>query len=187
MRMYTTLAQAGLLPLAAATFQAGGGLQTPTARTLEQRVHVEQVVEIIPVPPAVPVQPEDRAAASEVEQMRLERFKRYNPPVFSGLASEDDLGFLDESYHILRTMADLLGMPPDRDIDFRIDLLPGTHPIYNPLNRMTPPKLKELKDLLQELLDNGFIRPNVSPWGAPVLFVKKKSMVICACVLIIVS
>ncbi|XP_070029733.1 uncharacterized protein [Nicotiana sylvestris] len=52
----------------------------------------------------MPVQPEDRAAASEEEQLRLERFKKYKPPVFSGLASEDALGFLDESYRILYTM-----------------------------------------------------------------------------------
>ncbi|XP_070004800.1 uncharacterized protein [Nicotiana sylvestris] len=54
--------------------------------------------------------------------------------------------------------ADLPGMPPD----FGIDLLPGTQPIYIPPYRMAPPELKELKDQLQELLDKGFIRPNVS-------------------------
>ncbi|XP_070007139.1 uncharacterized protein [Nicotiana sylvestris] len=102
--MYTTLAQAGLLPLVAATSQAGGGAQTPAARTPEQRVHVEQVLEIIPALPAVPVQPEDGAAASEDEQWRLERFKKYDPPVFSGLASDDALGFLEECHYILCTM-----------------------------------------------------------------------------------
>jgi len=66
---------------------------------------------------------------------------------------------------------DLLGMPPDKDIDFGIDLLPGTQPISIPLYRIAPPELKELKDQLQELLDKGFIWPSVSPWGAPVLFV----------------
>ncbi|XP_070057880.1 uncharacterized protein [Nicotiana tomentosiformis] len=69
---------------------------------------------------------------------------------------------------------DLSGMPPDRDIDFGIDLLPGTHPISIPSYRMAPTELKELKEQLQELLDKGFIRPSVSPWGAPVLFVKRK-------------
>ncbi|XP_070010285.1 uncharacterized protein [Nicotiana sylvestris] len=88
--MYTTLAQVGLLPLAAATSLAGGGAQTPAARTPEQRVHVEQ--------------PEDSAAASEDEQLRLERFKKYKPSIFSDLAPDDALGFLDECYRVLRSM-----------------------------------------------------------------------------------
>ena len=73
-------------------------------------------------------------------------------------------------------------MPPDRDIDFGIDLLPGTQPIYIPLYRMAPP---ELKDQLQELLDKGFIRPSVSPLDAPVLFGKR--IVLCVCVLLTAS
>ncbi|XP_070044551.1 uncharacterized protein, partial [Nicotiana tomentosiformis] len=62
--------------------------------------------------------------------------------------------------------ADLSGMPPDRDIDFCIDLAPGTQPISIPPYRMAPPELKELKEQLQDLLDQGFIRPSVSPWVA---------------------
>ena len=65
-------------------------------------------------------------------------------------------------------------MPPDRDIDFCIDLEPGTRPISIPPYRMAPAELRELKAQLQELLNKGFIRPSASPWGAPVLFVKKK-------------
>ncbi|XP_070032721.1 uncharacterized protein [Nicotiana tomentosiformis] len=68
---------------------------------------------------------------------------------------------------------DLSGMPHDRNINFGIDLLPGTQPISIPPYRMVPEELKELKEQLQELLDKGFIRPTVS-CGAPVLFVKKK-------------
>ncbi|XP_070007392.1 uncharacterized protein [Nicotiana sylvestris] len=78
--------------------------------------------------------------------------------------------------------ADLPGMPPDRDIDFGIDMLLGTLSISIPPYRMAPPELKELKDQLQELLDKGFIRPNVSPWGAPILFVSKKDGSICICI-----
>ena len=65
-------------------------------------------------------------------------------------------------------------LPPKRAIDFAIDLLPGTEPVSKALYRMAPAELKELKVQLQELLDMGFIRPSYSPWGAPVLFVKKK-------------
>uniref|UniRef100_A0A2N9H2J6 Integrase catalytic domain-containing protein n=1 Tax=Fagus sylvatica TaxID=28930 RepID=A0A2N9H2J6_FAGSY len=76
---------------------------------------------------------------------------------------------------------DLPGLPPDREIEFSIDLLPGSGPISKAPYRMAPAELKELKEQLQELLDKGFIRPSVSPWGAPVLFVKKKdgSMRLC--------
>ncbi|XP_070032237.1 uncharacterized protein [Nicotiana tomentosiformis] len=65
-------------------------------------------------------------------------------------------------------------MSPNKDIDFGIDLVSSTQPISIPPNRMAQAELKELKEQLQELLDKGFIRPSVSPWGTPILFVKKK-------------
>ena len=68
---------------------------------------------------------------------------------------------------------DLSGMSPDRDIDFCIDLEPGTRPISIPPYIIAPTELRELKAQLQQLLSKGFIRPSASPWGAPVLFVKK--------------
>ncbi|KAH0772846.1 hypothetical protein KY290_009983 [Solanum tuberosum] len=70
---------------------------------------------------------------------------------------------------------DLTGMPPDRDIDFCIDLEPGTRLISIPPYRMAPAELRELKAQIQELLNKGFIPPSASQWGAPVLFVKKKN------------
>ena len=76
---------------------------------------------------------------------------------------------------------ELPGLPPVREIEFTIDLMPGTTPISKAPYRMAPLELRELKIQLQELLDKGLIRPSVSPWGAPVLFVKKKdgSMRLC--------
>jgi hypothetical protein len=68
---------------------------------------------------------------------------------------------------------ELPGMPPDRDIEFVIELQPGTAPISKIPYRMPPAELAELKKQLQELLDKGFIRPSTSPWGCPALFVKK--------------
>jgi len=65
-------------------------------------------------------------------------------------------------------------LPPDREIEFAIELLPGTTPISKAPYRMAPTELAELKKQLQELLDKGLIRPSVSPWGAPILFVRKK-------------
>ncbi|KAL8124976.1 hypothetical protein AgCh_012595 [Apium graveolens] len=75
----------------------------------------------------------------------------------------------------------LPGLPPDRDIEFKIDLAPGTEPVSKAPYCMEPVEMKELAMQLQELLDKGVIRPSVSPWGAPVLFVKKKdgSMRLC--------
>lgn len=78
---------------------------------------------------------------------------------------------------------DLLGVPPDRKIDFWIDLLPKTRPISIPPYMMVLAELKELKEQLKDLLDKGFIHPSVSPWGAPVLFVRKKDVPF-GCVLI---
>jgi hypothetical protein len=65
-------------------------------------------------------------------------------------------------------------MPPDRDVEFVIELQPGTAPISKRPYRMPPKELAELKTQLQELLDKGYIRPSSSPWGCPALFVKKK-------------
>ncbi|GKD93226.1 zinc finger, CCHC-type, retrotransposon gag domain protein [Tanacetum coccineum] len=80
-----------------------------------------------------------------------------------------------------RNREELPGIPPIRDVEFNIELIPGAEPISKAPYRMAPIELKELKDQLQELLERGFIRPSVSPWGAPVLFVKKKdgSMRLC--------
>ena len=77
---------------------------------------------------------------------------------------------------------ELLGMPPDRDIEFAIELQPGTAPISKRPYRMPPAELAELKKQLQELLDKGFIRPSTSPWGCPALFVKKKDESLRMCV-----
>jgi hypothetical protein len=69
---------------------------------------------------------------------------------------------------------ELPGMPPGREVEFVIDLLPGTTPISKWPYRMSVEELKELKTQLTELQEAGYIRPGCSPWGAPVLFVQKK-------------
>jgi hypothetical protein len=74
------------------------------------------------------------------------------------------------------------GMPPDRDVDFVIELQPGTAPISKRPYHMPPKELVELKNQLQELLDKGYIRPSSSPWGCPALFVKKKDGSLRLCV-----
>jgi hypothetical protein len=77
---------------------------------------------------------------------------------------------------------DLPRMPPDRDIEFIIELQPGIAPISKRPYRMPPNELAELKIQLQDLLDKGFIRPSASPWGCPALFVKKKDNSLRLCV-----
>ncbi|GKB65338.1 putative reverse transcriptase domain-containing protein [Tanacetum coccineum] len=69
---------------------------------------------------------------------------------------------------------DLPGLPPTRQVEFQIDLVPGAAPVARAPYRLAPSELKELSEQLKELSDKGFIRPSSSPWGAPVLFVKKK-------------
>ncbi|GKB53623.1 putative reverse transcriptase domain-containing protein [Tanacetum coccineum] len=69
---------------------------------------------------------------------------------------------------------DLPGLPPPRQVEFRIDLILGAAPVARAPYRLAPSEMKELSKQLQELLEKGFIRPSSSPWGAPVLFVKKK-------------
>ncbi|XP_072078172.1 uncharacterized protein [Arachis hypogaea] len=78
-------------------------------------------------------------------------------------------------------LEDIPSFPPTREVEFSIELMPGTGPISIAPYRMAPLELTELKNQLEELLQKGFIRPSASPWGAPVLFVKKKdgSMRLC--------
>ncbi|GKE20769.1 putative reverse transcriptase domain-containing protein [Tanacetum coccineum] len=71
-------------------------------------------------------------------------------------------------------LEDLPGLPLARPVEFQIDLIPGAAPVARAPYRLAPSKMKELSKQLQELSDKGFIRPSSSPWGAPILFVKKK-------------
>jgi hypothetical protein len=73
-------------------------------------------------------------------------------------------------------------MPPDQDVEFVIELQPGTTPISRRPYKMTPKELAELKVQLNELLDRGYIHPSSSPWGYPALFMKKKDQFLRLCV-----
>ena len=77
---------------------------------------------------------------------------------------------------------ELPGLPPHRVVDFGIELHLGTSPISMTPHRMTPVELQEFRVQLQELLDKWFIRPSTSPWGAPVVFVKKKDKTLRLCI-----
>ncbi|RVX19816.1 Retrovirus-related Pol polyprotein from transposon 17.6 [Vitis vinifera] len=115
---------------------------------------------------------------------RLKGGKSYQGFLAYVVNEENDLKL--EDIPIVRDYPDVFpkglpGLPPDREVEFTIDLALGTTSISKAPYRMALFELKELKIQLQELLDKGFIRPNVSPWGAPVLFVKKNdgSMRLC--------
>jgi hypothetical protein len=87
--------------------------------------------------------------------------------------------FVGDNIRVVRDFPDVFleevpGMPPDRKVEFVIDLLPGTAPISKRPYRMSVEELKELKKKLTELQEAGYIHPSSSPWGAPVLFVQKK-------------
>jgi len=77
---------------------------------------------------------------------------------------------------------DLPGLPPDQDVEFKIELLLGTAPISRRLYRMPPNELVELKTQLNELLKKGLIHPSSSPWSCPTIFVKKNDQSVCMCV-----
>ncbi|GKA46939.1 putative reverse transcriptase domain-containing protein [Tanacetum coccineum] len=77
---------------------------------------------------------------------------------------------------------DLPGLPPVRQVEFQINLIPGATPVARAPYRLAPSEMQELSDQLQELADRGFIRPSTLPWGAPVLFVKKKDRSFRMCI-----
>ena len=79
-------------------------------------------------------------------------------------------------------LEELPGIPLEREVDLSIEIVPGTVLMSMAPYRMAPTELKELKSQLQELLDKGFIRPSVSPWGAHVLFLKKKDDTLRMCI-----
>jgi hypothetical protein len=77
---------------------------------------------------------------------------------------------------------ELPGLPPERELDFTIEIKPSVEPMSKTLYQMTAPKLCELQMQLKELLDLGLIRPSVSPWGALAIFVKKKDISLRLCI-----
>src|SRR5262249_3416554 len=74
------------------------------------------------------------------------------------------------------------GLPPQRSVDHRIELVPGCEPPFRPIYRLAPPELEEMKRQLDELLASGFIQPSRSPFGAPVIFVRKKDGSLRMCI-----
>ena len=120
--------------------------------------------------------------------MEARRFLRKGCESFLALildSKREQVNF--ENIPVIREFSDVFpeelpGVPPEREVNLSIEVVQGTTLILRAPFRMTPIELKELKTQLYELLDKGFVRPSVSPWGAPVLFVKKKDGTLQMCI-----
>ncbi|KAE8728977.1 Phosphoenolpyruvate carboxykinase [Hibiscus syriacus] len=123
-----------------------------------------------------------------VSAMEIDRMirKGYDTFIACILNTKGSLSTIEE----IRTVSEfpdvfpeeLPGLPPDKEVEFEIKTYPGSAPISMAPYRMAPKELKELKVQLQELFDRGFIRHSTSPWGAPILFVKKKDGSLRLCI-----
>jgi hypothetical protein len=127
-------------------------------------------------------------AVREISAMQLKKCYRKGCQLFAarvGEASSDVVSNMGD-HEVLTEFKDVfqevLGLPPKRDINFSINLMPGAAPVSKAPYRMSTPELKELQLQLEELLKKGYIFPNVSPWGALVLFVKKKDETLRLCI-----
>ena len=123
-----------------------------------------------------------------ISTMQARRFMRKGCETFLAVILDSKRGQVDvEKIPVVREFLDVFpeelpGIPLEREVDLAIEIVPGTVPMSRAPYKMAPTELKELKSQLQELLDKGFIRPSVSPWGAPVLFVKKKDGTLRMCI-----
>ena len=123
-----------------------------------------------------------------ISAMQARRFIRKGYEAFLALILDSKRGQVDvEKIPVVREFPyvfpeELPGIPLEREVDLSIEIVPVTAPVSKAPYRMAPAKLKDLKVQLQELLDKGFVRPNVLPWGAPILFVKKKDGTLRMCI-----
>ena len=114
-----------------------------------------------------------------ISTMKVKCYMRQGCRLYAVEVVNEGKGPSLDQYPVLSEFKDvfskeLLGLPPERELDFTIELKPGAEPISKSPYRMTTPELCELQMQLKELLDLGIIRPSVSPWVEPVFFFKKK-------------
>ena len=123
-----------------------------------------------------------------ISAMQAQRLLRKGCEAFLALVLDSKRGQIElENILVMKDFSDVFpkelpGIPPVREVDLSIEILLGTTLTSRAPYRMTPTELKELKIQLQEILDKGFIRPSVYPWGALVLFVKKKDGTLRMCI-----
>jgi hypothetical protein len=122
-----------------------------------------------------------------ISTMKVKRCLRQGCRLYVVEAVNERKGLSLDRYPVLSKFKDVFlnelpGLPPERELDFTIELKPGPEPISKNPYWMTVLELCELKMQLKELLDLGLIRPSVSPWGAPIIFVKKKDGSLQLCI-----
>ena len=128
------------------------------------------------------------ALSNVISAIQARRFMRKGCETFLAMVLDSKRGQVDvEKIPVVRDFPDVFpeelpSIPLEREVDLAIEIVPGTVPMSRAPYRMAPKELKELKSQLQELLDKGFIRPSVSPLGAPILFVKKKDGTLRMCI-----
>ena len=131
---------------------------------------------------------QSRDVSNVISAMQAQRLLRKGREAFLALVLDSKRGQVDvEKILVVKEFPDVFpeelpGIPPKREVDLSIKVVHGTTPISRAPYCMPPTELKELKTQLQELLDKGFIQPSVSPWGALVLFVKKKDDTLRMCI-----
>jgi hypothetical protein len=125
----------------------------------------------------------------QISALQMRKYCRKGCPLYAVqvLKTTEGADPSPEDHPILREYRDVFpeeisGLPPRRDIDFSIELAPGAVPVSRTPYQMSMPELVELKLQLKEMMDKGYIRPSMSPWGAPVLFVKKKDGTLRLCI-----
>jgi hypothetical protein len=125
----------------------------------------------------------------QISALQMRKYCRKGCPLYAVqvLKTTEGADPSPKDHPILREYRDVFpeeipGLPPRRDIDFSIELAPGAVPVSRTPYRMSMPELVQLKLQLKEMMDKGYIRPSVSPWGAPVLFVKKKDGTLRLCI-----
>jgi hypothetical protein len=127
-------------------------------------------------------------AIREISAMQLKKCYRKGFQLFAAHVEETPKDKVSkiEDHVVLKEFEDIFqeipGLPTKRDIDFSVNLMPGAVPVSKAPYRKSTPKLKELQLQFEELLKKGYIHPSVSPWGAPVLFVKKKEGMLRLCI-----
>jgi hypothetical protein len=124
-----------------------------------------------------------------ISTLQMKNYCRKGCPLYEiqVLESIEDEKSNLEDHPILREYRDVFpeevpSLPLRRDIEFSIELAPGAVPVSRTPYRMSTPKLVELKLQLKEMMDKGYIRPSVSPWGGPILFVKNKDGTLRLCI-----
>ncbi|GKA57332.1 putative reverse transcriptase domain-containing protein [Tanacetum coccineum] len=150
-------------------------LGLPPARQVEFQIDLVPGVAPVARAPYRLTPAEMQELSTQLQELSEEDFKAITSKKVEDRSEEkrlEDVPIVQEFPEVFPE--DLPGLPPARQVEFQIDLVPGAAPVARAPYRLAPAEMQELSTQLQELSDKGFIRPSSSPWGALILFVKKK-------------